>query len=122
MKIKAYNIDWDLTDEGRKPEGMEGPDPIQIIDDYDGELTDEAVCDCLSDRFGFCVNSFDWTILDDGVHDEHYPDDREMVSSIRQVLRRYFVTDSNGRTNPQYNPNLEPQTALDDIANIVCEF
>lgn len=71
MKIKILDIDWDLTDGGRKPEGMEGPDPIQIIDDYDGELTDEAVHDCLSDRFGFGVNSFKWTILDDGAHDGH---------------------------------------------------
>ncbi len=41
------------------------------------------------------------------------------LEEIRNVLRRYFETDDNGKDNPEYDPDFSAQDAIDEIHDIV---
>ena len=56
IKVKVWDIDWD-TDGENVPELPS--ETILEIEDIDGlGVDDQDVADELSDRYGFCVNSF----------------------------------------------------------------
>lgn len=41
------------------------------------------------------------------------------LEEIRNVLRRYFESDDNGKDNPDYDPYFSAQDAIDEIHDIV---
>lgn len=58
MKIKAYDIDWDV-DENQNPDL---PKTCTVIADKDFNPSEE-LADVLTDRFGFLVNGCKYKIL-----------------------------------------------------------
>lgn len=58
MLVKAMNIDWDTDGES-----VDLPDEVTVEMDADADLSLE-VADAVSDRYGFCVNSFTFEIVD----------------------------------------------------------
>ncbi len=56
----------------------------------------------------------------DGIHDySEELDYNALKNKIRAVLKRYFEADDNGDDNSEYDPNFEPQAAIDEIREIV---
>lgn len=63
MAMTAYDIDWDVTENGAEdkdalaalPTEVELPDSIRTDD---GEYYAEAVSDYLSNAYGYCIRSF----------------------------------------------------------------
>ena len=65
IKVEVKNIKWDLDLEDKKMEELNLPteytfeiEDKSLLDDYD------FVPDVLSDRFGFCVESCTYNLLD----------------------------------------------------------
>ena len=57
VEVEAYDIDWDTDGED-----VDLPDSVKIMmDNYDDIEND--IADRLSDRFGWCVNSYNWRIV-----------------------------------------------------------
>lgn len=58
MLVRFFNIQWDTDGED-----VNLPDDTQMIVDNDINLDLEGA-DQLSDKFGYCVNSFEFEVLD----------------------------------------------------------
>lgn len=56
MKVRFFNIVWDG--------GTSSLPREVIVDDFDGNPEEEGA-DCLSDRYGFCINSMSYEILEE---------------------------------------------------------
>lgn len=72
IKIKCYNIDWDTDDE----EVDDLPESVLLtlededdIEDYhescDNVDASDFIADMLSDKYGFCVNKFNFDIVEE---------------------------------------------------------
>jgi hypothetical protein len=61
MKVKFYNIVWDLHHTDNEV-GLPNEVILEVDDDIDVSLEG---ADCLSDKFGWCVSSFSFDIVDD---------------------------------------------------------
>ena len=58
MIVKMSQIDWDT--DGRKVKNLPKEVTVEVDDDCDVEYEG---ADILSDKFGFCVNSFSFEIV-----------------------------------------------------------
>jgi hypothetical protein len=58
MKVKASNIDWDTDGET-----LALPNEVMVDMDEDAEISIE-IADAISDRYGFCINSLVFEIVD----------------------------------------------------------
>jgi len=61
-KVRFHNINWDTSDPEAGLEEIEPPElPKEVTLEVDDDL-DVAYqgADCLSDEYGFCVNSFEF--------------------------------------------------------------
>lgn len=62
--IKVTNIDWDVNDEEDeftdKDLDLPGIVILTLKDVNDDDDMDDIIADRLSDKYGFCVNSFEW--------------------------------------------------------------
>jgi len=66
------------------------------------------------------VPTFNWDFEDDdNTLDDEYPSVNDFAERIRNVLRRYFEANDNGDPNPEFDPDFEPQAAIDAIHQIV---
>lgn len=58
MLVRFFNIQWDFDEQD-----VDLPKETQIIVDNDTQLEFEGA-DTLSDKFGYCVHSFEYEVLD----------------------------------------------------------
>jgi len=59
------------------------------------------------------VESFDWEPVVEGA------EELTMINKIKDVLRRYFVSNDNGDLNPEFDEYLTSTDAIDEIHRIV---
>ena len=72
MRIKVIDIEWDTDDDQEVLDALPKEVIVNLedIDWIDGEVPNDItednssdVADYLSDQYGFCVNSFDYQII-----------------------------------------------------------
>lgn len=66
-KVKATDIEWDT--DGKKISDLPDTTIIEIEHEDDDDLED-LVADTLSDKFGFCIFSFNYDTVKDGDYEE----------------------------------------------------
>jgi len=60
MRILVTKIDWDT--DGELPKSLGLPDTVEVNMPDDSDPAYE-IADVLSDKFGWCVNSYQWNEL-----------------------------------------------------------
>ena len=76
MKIHVTEIDWDTTDENGDPlpesevKELNLPKETFVELEDDGRDLDEQICDILSNKHDFCINSFTYELPDGPTEDE----------------------------------------------------
>lgn len=46
----------------------------------------------------------------------------ELVERIKEIMRRYFISDDNGNPNPTFDEYYTAEEAIDDIKDLVGEI
>lgn len=112
MKINVFNIKFKTNSNQpivmtKDPFVLEVPDSVDI-NSYIAAWFDETYN---------TVPTFDWELLDDDDESES-----DKLDEIRAVLRRYFETNDNGDSNPEFDEYFSAEEAIDKIHDIIGEI
>lgn len=102
--VKCTDIDWDTDDDYDEDETPDLPMSVVIFPNYlkdnygitdedfnDGDALGNAIVDCLSDSYGFCVNSYSWCFIPQS---EFSPNTEESVTEKYVMDINTFINKS----------------------------
>lgn len=97
-----------LTNRGKTAPNYIDLDNVDLSGDINSEVRER-----LEDDEGLLVDTFNWEILEPGAEEQ------EKIDRVKAILRKYFDTNDEGETNPEYDEDYSAQDAIDDIHDIV---
>jgi len=68
------------------------------------------------------VNTYAGTARMKNTRKENKMTKEELVERIKEIMRRYFISDDNGNPNPTFDEYYTAEEAIDDIKDLVGEI